>query len=423
MSSLLLDVRSAWRVLGRTPAATLVSVSTLALALGVNTTMFALGYGVLVRPLPYRDAAVLVVINSRSRGGPLSNVSLDEFNDFVRESRSYRRLTIASVMELTLARPDGAAEAVSGAVVSSAFFDVLGLAPRIGRLPAADDWSGNLAVVSDRLWRSRFAGDPALPGRQIVLGGKPFTIAGVMPPSMALPNDETDVWVPIETMRPSAPAQWSMRGFRAFSLLGRLRPGTSLGQASGEAQAIATRWRQAYPRFSEGLSLVVSPLDEKLTGAARPVVLLLAAAAAMILAVACTNLAGMSAARNAARATDQSIRIALGAGPADLTRLAMIEAGLVSFVGAGIGLGLASVAIRMLPRWQPVALSQAAIRIDGPAVFFTLVILLAVTIVLALAPARRALTGALSASLRDVRAGSPARMRRAHRTLVAVEMG
>jgi len=388
MSTLLQDLRYGLRMLAKNPGFTAVAVLTLALGIGVNTAIFSVVNGVLLRPLPYPEPDRLVQIYERSAQFNEMSVSYPNFLDWERMNRSFAGMAAYRGESFNFTGA-GQPEQVPGAVVTANFFSVLGVKPLQGRTftPDEDRQGANpVAMVSEGLWKRRFGGDTAVLGKSLVVDGQAFTIVGIVSRDCHLP-------VPAEVITPLA--KWGRRmnlegrDFHSgIRVVGRLRPGVSLAQARADMDNIAHSLAQAYPKTNEGQAITLVPLKTDIVGDVRPMLLLLQVAVGFVVLIACANVANLLLARSVARKREVALRVALGASRGRIIRQFLTESVLVSLAGGGIGLLLASWGSTPVLAAVPAGLPrQEAIGLDGNVLLFTLGLSLLTGIVFGLAPA------------------------------------
>ena len=375
MSSILAEfLRSllrAPRTLVRTPAISIASVVTLAIAMGATTAIFSVVYGVVLRPLPFRDPATLVQVNAQAEDGRLLGVSQVELDDWLAQSSAFESIAVYTPNHFTLAG-FGDPELLRGAVVSKQFFPMLSVQMRLGRGLSDDDDRAAHVVLGESLWRTRFSADRSILGRTISLNGRPYTVIGVAPTSFRFPADDVALWTGLGYALTTAPPQWSMRGFRQFTMVARLRDAQALAAARSEASAIAVWLARTYPRFSTKVGAVVAPLQERLVGSVRQALIMLFAAVGLVLLVACGNIANLSFARAADRQREMAIRTATGASQGQLVAHALAESVVVALAGAMLGLVMAKLSLTaMLTFMPPDAPRTAEIRLDVVSIVFT----------------------------------------------------
>jgi putative ABC transport system permease protein len=313
---------------------------------------------------------------------------------------------------------------VRAAIVSAHFFDVLRPRLALGRPLGPGDDDAALAVVSDRLWRTRLGARGDIVGGRVTLNGWPYAVIGVAAPQFHFPADDIDVWVPLGFAASSAPPRWKMRGFRAFSMIGRLRAGVGARQATDDATQTARWLEQTYPRFNERMSVSVTPLAARLTAAVRPALLMLFAAVGLVLIVACANVANMSLARNAARSREIAIRIAVGASRGHLVAQFIAESAVLAFAGGAVGLLVAQWCLQALTVLHPAGLPRLdEICLDLPVLAFTLAATVVATVLFGTLPGVTASRRPAALDLGDVRSTSNPRIRRWHAALIVAEIG
>ena len=349
MQGIFHDIRYALRQLRKSPGFTLVAVVTLALGIGANTAMASGVYALLLRSLPFHDAEQLVLIRETHPQAGTISASYQDFLDWRARSKSFQGLAAYSDVHHANAQVVIAdqPQSVRTALASAELFPTLGIAPELGRgfLPAEDSDSGiHVAVISHRLWESRFAGDRLVIGRAVEINGQPFTIAGVMPAGAQYPV-ETDLWLPLAQLDPN---ERSNRQYHAVDVIGRLRPGTTNKEASLELNTIAAQLAQSYPVTNRSIGAKVTPIREALVGQLRPTLLILFASVALVLFIACANIANLLMVRGRNREREIAIRTALGATHARLLRQFLAEGLILSALGTLAGLLFAVTAIPVL---------------------------------------------------------------------------
>ncbi|HTE50202.1 MAG TPA: ABC transporter permease [Kofleriaceae bacterium] len=420
------DVRHGLRVLRRSPGFAAIAILTLGLGIGVNTALFSVVKGVLLDRLPYRDPDQLVTIHERLPGFERGSMTMRNFADWQAMSSSFAAMGITRQTGFRLEGVDGG-EQVSAQQMSAGYFSVLGVEPALGRgFTRQDDAPGAepVALISARLWASRFASSPSAVGKTLSLDSRDYTIVGVLPAGFDLRVSSfrtSDVYVPLgqleEIYRTSRSARPGMHG------IARLAPGVSIDRARADLSAIAARLAGLYPDTNQGIGATVVPLGDEMVGDVRPLLLVLLGAVGFVLLIACVNVSNLLLARASGRARELSIRLALGATRARLVRQLLIESMLVALAGGALGLLLAAwatpAALALAPRELPRA---HEVSIDGGVLAFTLLLSLVSGVLFGLAPALRATDRHVQAALRDGgRTSSPAR-HRAQDILVVVDV-
>lgn len=378
------DFRFAIRQLRKSPGFTLVAIVTLALGIGANSAIFSVVNAVLLRPLPYPQGERLTILTETGQAMPEISVAFPDYLDWRRDNSVFQNLGATRRESYNLSGLEGREpEQISGAVVTASFFDVIGLKPKLGRVfSEAEDRVGGapLAVISDRLWTRTFNRDPAVIGRSLNFGNQPYTVVGVMPPEMFSPRT-VDVWFPL--MRRTDDEMWRSRGNHpGLYVWGRLKEGVTIEKAQAEMTAIAQRLEVQFPQSNGKTGAKVTRFLDNQVGDYRAALILLLGAVAVILIIACANLANLLAARGAARAREFAIRKAIGASRWQIIRQLLIESVVLATVGGALGLGLAAWGRELLIALAPAGVPRfQEIRVDG-LVFGTTAILSLVTSVL-----------------------------------------
>src|SRR6476661_6717126 len=333
------ELRYALRVLAKQPAFTLIAVLTLALGIGANTAIFSIINSVLLRPLPYPNADRIMVLNESSGPGQDFSVALPDYFDWQKEAKSFEHLACTHKESRNLSGiPGRDPERVSCASVTRNFFDVIGVAPEIGRVFSEDEdkpGAPALAVISDRVWQRAFNRSPQILGQSITLHDQSFTVIGVMPPHMTSPQD-SDVWLSLGR-RSNNPAWLDRSHHPMMYVWGRLKPSVEVDLARSEMKTIAARLEKGYPETNAGETVVVTPLLDNLVGKYRTNLGLLLGAVALVLLIACANLANLFAARGAARAREFAIHAAVGATRGQIIKKLLVESFLVALLGGALG--------------------------------------------------------------------------------------
>ena len=385
------DLRYAFRSLRKSPVFTLVIVFTLAIGIGANTAIFSIFDSAVLRPLPYADPSGLVLLwgNVQRETVERRGTSLADYADWRDQSESFDAMALYTSSGAAL---QGVSEPVqlTGEFVAQPYFDLLGVGPSIGRVFRSEEDQVSLrdavVVLSGGLWQRQFGSDPGVIGRSIQLNDRSYTVIGVLPEWFRGITDEAEFWIPLRMM--GSDRVFASRGNRGPAVLGRLKDGVSIAQAQTEMNEICRRLEQAYPETNTGRGVELSPLDEELFGDVRGPLGVLLAAVALVLLMACTNVANLLLVRSEARQREVAVRTALGAGRLRVFGQLTTESLLLAFLGAAVGLLGAYWGVRALTAVSPITLPsyvqpEVDLRVAGFAILLTGI----VGILLGLAPA------------------------------------
>ncbi len=426
MSTLFQDLRYGARILLKQPAFTLVAVVTLALGIGANTAIFSLVNSILLRPLPFRepDRVVRLIQASPKLGLDTWGVSQADFAAYREQNRSLESIALfnSSAINLTGA---GEPERLPMTSVTADFFKVLGANPVLGRTFAeGEDAQGKnlVCVLSHRFWQRRFAGDPNIVGKMLNLNNTPTQVVGVMPADFKFPRLEIDIWLPM-------PLDAKRTAPYFFQVIGRMKPGMQVAQVQSDTTSVIQNFGWQHPNLSENVGLsegngprtIVKPIKEVLLGKTEKPLLVLLAAVAFVLLIACANVANLLLARATSRTREIVVRVSLGASPRRVARQLLTESVLLSFVGAVVGVGLAAFGIRMLDklpiggivRMEEVSLSWTVLAFTAALTIFT-------GLLFGFMPALRAYAMGIASGMREGARGTVAH-RRLNSALVAVQ--
>ena len=421
------DIRLAVRQLIKNPGFTLIATLTLALGIGANTAIFSVIYAVLLRPLPYPNGERLTIVTETDANQPQISVSFPDYVDFKRDNTVFEDLAITRRESFNLSGLEGRApEQVSGAIVTANFFNVIGLKPQIGRVfTAEEDRVGGplLAVISDRLWQRIFARDPKVLGRSVNFGNQPYTVIGVMPPQMFSPRT-VEVWFPL--MRRTDNESWQTRdNHPGLYGWGRLKDGVTPEKALADLKQIAARLSKQYPDSNGSVGVTVTRLLENQVGEYRSSLGLLLGAVALVLLIACVNLANLLSVRGATRAREFAVRAAVGASRWQIIRQLLMECLLLACLGGSIGLCFAAWGRDLLVALSPPGVPRFQdVSLNGWVLAFTLILSIVSSVVFGLWPAWHASRTDIQLALKSGGHGSSeaASARRSRDLLVIAEV-
>ncbi|HST53142.1 MAG TPA: ABC transporter permease [Pyrinomonadaceae bacterium] len=431
MRTLLQDSRYGLRMLLKNPGFTFVAALTLALGIGANTAIFSVVNAVLLRPLPFQHSDELVVIKDENgkTGEAFPSVSPADFFDWKSQNQSFAGMAAYSGWPLTLLDADRP-EVVPATRVTDEFFKTLQVRPLLGNTFGPDEFKGggdstgggNTVILSYDLWQRRFGGDPNVVGKKLAVEQGSLTVVGVMPPEFKLPAT-AEAWTPIT----QGSGEMHLRASRYFQTVARLKPNVTEAQAEAEMRTIAARLASQYPESDANWSVRLAPLRETLVGDVRPALLILLGAVALVLLIACGNVANLMLARATTRHKELAVRSALGASRWRIVRQLVVESLLLSGIGGALGILLAQWCVGAIVWLVPKDLRfprMEEARVDPSVLIFTLAVALLAGLILGLIPGLRASRPDLRESLKESGRSATAgrRLRRVRGALVAAEI-
>lgn len=418
-------LRHALRALAKSPAYTGIALLTLALGIGVNTSMFSLVNTLLFRSAPYPEAEQLVLLEAVTRNGPQRIFSEQEIRDLRDQARDFSALVALDFAAYPWAEPGQPAERVNAVKFTSAMMDVFKIQPLIGRTFSAEEFQqgkNQVVLLNEHFWRTRFNGDPQVIGRTMRLSGETCTVIGVMPARF----DYKLLWGNAALIRPInfTPDQLAFRAYRNFLLLGRLKPGASTGSIGAQLSPLALRLEKEFPQEYPGLHYRALPLHEAvMDSVGRAISWTLLGLAGFILMIACANLANLQLARATTSIRDFAIRAALGASRRRLMAQQLVESVILSVVGGALGFLVALWVNGLLERNIMIGDAPGLkIAIDGTVIVVSFLVSIATGILFGIVPAFLASRTDLNTSLKSQSRGSTA-SRSHHRLRHALIIG
>ena len=418
----LYDLRYGLRAMRRSPGFTIVAILTLALGIGATSAIFSVVNGVLLTPAPYPEPDRIIRIQERNPTLGFSSFTVSPLNflDWKARSESFEFMT-----SYTTRRPAWTGgeypENLLVYTVMEDYLEIFGAGLALGRGFTSEEFEPEaqpVAILRHDFWQRAFGGDEDIVGESIVLNGEVHTVIGVTEPE----------WTPVSDVAmllPLKPQPWwsGARGSHWLSTYGRLKPGVTLEQARAELSGIAAALEEEYPGPNEGWGVLLSPLADTLTGGLRPQLLVLLAAVALLLLIACVNVANMMLARALVRQNEVAIRMAVGAGRGRMVRQLLAESLLLASFGAVLGICLAWLGIAAFRNWPGLLLPMQDVGLDPTVLFFTAGIAVFTGVLFGLFPALGVIRSDLHPTLRQSAVGgSGARARRWRHGLVIVEV-
>jgi predicted permease len=412
------DLRYALRMLRKNPGFTAIAVLTLALGIGANTAIFSVVNAVLLQRLPFPESGRIMIVQ-RGTGG---SVPYPEFQDLQAGNKTFDPIALYRLESFTLTGT-GDAERIPVRMISADFFTILGIQPLAGRMFHADEDRQDIAPVallSEGLWRRKFAGDTSVLGKNIALSGRDYTIIGIMPVISRF-FSRSDVYLPI--------GQWAQPSFYqrgagfGTHAIGRLKPGVSLAQARADLTQVANNLAAAYPKEDSGLRFTALPMREYSLGGLQQVLLLLFGAVGFVLLIACANVANLLLARSNSRTREIAVRIAMGANRFRVVRQLLTETVLLAAFGGALGLLLAAWGTRAMLAAAPTGfMGTQVFGLDARVLIFTLFISMLTGVFFGILPALKTSQPDLQRTLKEGGRGSTGGHGRVQSLLIVSEV-
>ena len=412
MSNFFRELKIAVRYLMKSPGFALTAVLMLALGIGATTAIFSIVEGVLLRPLPFPQPDRLMQMSDILEGANVggngeAGVTAPDIVNYTRDTHSFTSLGGYGFTGFELSGV-GEPAMINASRMSAGVLPALGVQPLMGRFFTAqeDEQHQQVTVLSYATWKKRFQGDPGILGKKILLDRKPYLVIGVMPRNFEFPLvpgrlNQSELWVPISFNQQeltTGSASWN------FVMVGRLKPGVSASQAVQDATRVANETIRNYPAFMAGFHMhpVVRSLQEETVEAARPLIRTLFFAVAVVLLIACANLAGLLLVRAIRRRKEIAVRLALGAQSLALLRQAVLESLVLSVTGGVLGLALAAIALHLGAKFLPETLPRIDdISLDWPVIGFSLLLAVVTGLICGLAPAFAAMHTKVNDTLKE----------------------
>jgi putative ABC transport system permease protein len=426
LESVIQDLRYGARGLRKTPGFTAVALLTLALGIGATTAIFSIVYAVLLRPLPFTDSRRIVTLSTVSSMFPEFTLgqSIPNINDVKARARSFETIALYQLKSLTLTGA-GEPEEIPAAAIAANYLDVFGIHPILGRsfVPADEQrQSGNVVLLSYRLWQRRFGGDREIVGKSVMLDQKPHTVVGVLPDTdfyVSSAGERTQAWVPLVIKAEDE----RNRTAWMYMTVAKLRSDVSVGRAQPEIDGIAAAIAQQYPKEASQIRFPVVALRDATVGSGRRELLILLAAVGFLLLIACANVSNLVLSRGLERRREIAVRAALGAGRGRILRQLLLESFLLALAGGAAGVALAANGIAAFRALAPATFPRLdELRLEPQVALFAFSISVLAAVLCGLAPALSASRSDLNLNIKENSPAAPAGRRNLRGFLVVTEV-
>ncbi|HEV2718693.1 MAG TPA: ABC transporter permease [Thermoanaerobaculia bacterium] len=404
------DVRHAFRLIRRHPGHALTVLLTLAVAIGVGTVVIALADRIVLRPLPFRDSErVMQLWETNPQTPRYHSASHPNVRDWAAMSKTFDAMALARSHQLTMDTPSGSKSVASG-VATAQWFAIHSLRPALGRFFREDEMrvgSNHVVILSYKMWRSDFGGDPGVLQRQLRLEGEPYQIIGVLPDRAWIYElDYAKLWIPLSAMHDEV----ENRSWRGFIGLGRLAPGVPLATARQELETIRERLAKTYPNSNAGWEVGMEPLRDAVAGPVRKMIFVFAAAIAVVLIIACANIANLALAFNSWRTREFSLRYAVGAGTSRIARQILVESIVLALLGGALGLAIAHSGLTLFKAVAPDDIPRLdEVAIDPRIALLTVALSVVTALLFGILPARAAARSGVASGNRSTGPGTDLR--------------
>ena len=388
MTTLMQDLRYAFRILRKSPGFAAVAVFTLALGISANTALFSVVNGVLLNPLPYPDSGQLVAVYATTAGVDRGPATYLNFLDWQQQTKTFSSMAMYRGQDYNVTG-SGEAERLNGYMISADFLSTLGINPILGRTFRSDDdipGAAPVAVLSGGLWKRRFGSSSDVLGKSLILNGTSYMVVGVIPSGFTFYGQDRDVYTPI--------GQWTDPSFRdrrisvSARVIGRMKPGVTLAQAQSDMDVVARNLAAAYPVADKQTGITLISMKQDIVGNVQPFLIVLLSAVGFLLLIACANVANLLLARSLARSREFAVRVSIGASQLRLIRQLLTESVLIAGLGGTVGLLLAFYGTKTVLNALPGTLPRSGeVSLDGRVLLFTATVSLLAAIVFGLAPA------------------------------------